>query len=492
MEDKKLALDIKVSILLDDIKEGQKLSQAFKEIGIIPFFYQDLKTFWADSLESIPRLSIVDVKKMNEGSLLLKNHPLVRSEEMPLVFFYSKETAPLLLSTYDIFHMGSIQKSSRYQGVLRILLKRLNKFENLERAYSEEKIKQSRYEDKITKLIAAQEEYREIAQKKDCLQKIISSEDKWKEEKNFFDAFAKIVEEIQEIDSFSFLEIGNGQQRLVSPHGFYQKFKTVPPLWLGQSAQKGIGQNGIDLASQVAIDVLGGEIITLYVKGIFKDPEKLIFLKINDQSFFKFFPWEEFESFLGGLFSFFLLRMGTVENDGDFLSPWELLSTLDQYRFGKVQNEQSIDPDREMHLIEIDFERFLSSVMKNRKLRFYWKSFFANFSSELLLETRKNFKMVNWGVQKIYLLVPEATLDLIFNKVQKFVSNFPLWKSFDDIDIFLTEDLSPFVRMVPFSVEALIHHDFLDKDIFKKKSLETPKNTEQFWALNSRSQTMDV
>ena len=119
---------LSVALLLSDLNEVKEISAVFRKLGIIPHFYEDLKTFWTGTLERIPSLCIVDVKKMSDGEFALHDHPAVKSEKLPIVFFYTKNTEPLLVSTNDFFHLGLLKKTEHYESSLKAILKRLNHF----------------------------------------------------------------------------------------------------------------------------------------------------------------------------------------------------------------------------------------------------------------------------------------------------------------------------------------------------------------------------
>ena len=131
---------LSVALLLSDLNEVKEISTVFKKLGIIPHFYEDLKTFWTGTLDRTPSLCIVDVKKMSEGEFALHDHPLVKAEKLPLVFYYTHNTEPLLVSTFDFFHLGLLKKSEQgalpgavYDTQLRSILKRLNHLIGLEK-----------------------------------------------------------------------------------------------------------------------------------------------------------------------------------------------------------------------------------------------------------------------------------------------------------------------------------------------------------------------
>ena len=84
---------------------------------------------------------------------------------------------------------------------------------------------------------------------------------------------------IDEVDEFAFLELSFNGQKLLSPVSNNQKFRNIPSLWLGQACINGIELFAQNMATQVAIDVMGGDIVSLHVKGSEGNTDKIIFIK---------------------------------------------------------------------------------------------------------------------------------------------------------------------------------------------------------------------
>ena len=71
--------EISVALLMDDLEAAREVSQVFRIVGVIPHLFQNLEDFWKGVMDGTCSLAVVDVKAMNNGNLLLKDHPLVRS-----------------------------------------------------------------------------------------------------------------------------------------------------------------------------------------------------------------------------------------------------------------------------------------------------------------------------------------------------------------------------------------------------------------------------
>ena len=66
---------IVVAILCRNLNLAKKLSDIFKQIGVLPYICTNLEEFWEETMAETPHLSVVDVKSTSEGEYLFKNHP---------------------------------------------------------------------------------------------------------------------------------------------------------------------------------------------------------------------------------------------------------------------------------------------------------------------------------------------------------------------------------------------------------------------------------
>ncbi|MGZ3807969.1 MAG: hypothetical protein ACXVCE_07785, partial [Bacteriovorax sp.] len=254
---------LSVALLISDLNEVKEISAVFRKLGIIPHFYEDLQTFWSGTVERIPSLCIVDVKKMSEGDLVLRNHPHVQSEKLPLVFFYSNNTEPLLVSTYDFFHLGLLKKTENYEGPLRAILKRLNHFMQMEFDNQILKIEKHAQFETIEKLKLEQRTMVETDQYQSMVKRVCLELEEERGEADFFKAVEKVFQGIDEISEFAMMELSFNGQKLISPLSHVPKFRAIPSLWLGQACPHGLELFAQNMATQVAVEIMGGDLVSL-------------------------------------------------------------------------------------------------------------------------------------------------------------------------------------------------------------------------------------
>lgn len=451
---------VSVALLFSDINEVKEISAVFRKLGIIPHFYEDLKTFWSGTLERIPSLCIVDVKKMSEGDLVLRNHPYIESEKLPIVFFYSKNTEPLLVSTNDFFHLGLLKKTEHYEAPLRAILKRLNHFMKIEAEnhfLKNEKIKQHEIIEKLkieNLTIAETDQYQSMV-KSVCLQL-----EELRGESDFFKAVEKVFQGIDEIAEFAMMELSFNGQKLLSPISHVQKFRTIPSLWLGQACPQGIELFAQNMATQVAVEVMGGDLVSLLIKGNLARPDKIMFVKAKNELFYNQFDWNMLEAYLNGFYASFRNKLDSEPAPSKkFTSSFEAMSFLDQFLFGSNINaseEVKLSKKLDYRLIDLDLSSLVDLVLKKSSNRFFWSKFEREFINRLEIQSRVDFRVFDYGVNHLGFLVMAADLDAFFDELKDFSAKFSYWKYFEESDGVLSQIVKPKVTMIPLSAYAYL------------------------------------
>lgn len=485
---------LSVALLLSDLNEVKEISAVFKKLGIIPHFYEDLKTFFSGTMERIPSLCIVDVKKMSEGDFILRNHPAVLSEKLPLIFFYTKNTEPLLVSTNDFFHLGFLLKSKDYESPLRTILKRLNHFMQLElenRTLKNDKhslaetIEKLKYE----KLAMQQTDQYQSMVKTVCLKLEASAG-----ESDFFKALEKVFQGIDEISEFALMELSFNGQKLISPISHVQKFRAIPSLWLGQACPNGIELFAQNMATQVAVDVMGGDLVSLLIKGNRARPDKIVFIKACNELFYNNFDWNMLEAYINGFYARFKNKIDSEPSvEKKFPSSFQAMSFLDQFLFGnnplEGDDKKSVS-QLDYRLVDVDLTHLMEVILKKPSNRFFWGQFEKEFINKLEIQTRTDFRVFEYGVNHLAFLVTARQLDSFFSELKDFAARFSYWKYFSESDGVLSEMITPKVSMVPLSAFAylkacqnasLAMHARLNELNSNKEALAKLKTKELIW-----------
>jgi hypothetical protein len=473
---------VSVALLLSDLNEVKEISSVFKKLGVIPHFYEDLKTFWSGTLERLPTLCIVDVKKMSEGDLVLRDHPFVMAEEMPLLFYYTQNTEPLLVSTHHFYHLGTLKQSANYEGPLKAILKRLNKVSALEQHYHMLKVTATAQKEQIERLEHALIEEEKTDNYQSMVKSVCMEFEKLRFEADFFKSLEKVFQGIDEIDEFSFLELSFNGQKLISPMSYVQKFRNIPSLWLGQACLNGIELFAQNMATQVAIDIMGGDLVSLLIRGTGAKPDKIIFIKAKNETFFNNFDWNMLEAYLNGFYATFQNKLtSSIANDKKFVSPFEAMTFLDQFLFGKVAGD--------MRLVDLDLSTLLQVVLKKGANRFFWNRFATEFINKLEIQSRIEFRFFDFGVTNIGFIVAAQDLDAFFDELKEFSSRFQYWKYFEDSEGVLSQFIQPKVSMSPLSAHAYLTKVLKSESEIKDAANKTQKRA---WSFVEPKTTLDM
>jgi hypothetical protein len=481
---------LSVALLFSDINEVKELSAVFRKLGIIPHFYEDLKTFWTGTMERIPSLCIVDVKKMSEGDLVLRNHPHIDTEKLPLIFFYTKNTEPLLVSTNDFFHLGLLKKSENYEAPLKAILKRLNHLMILEKEnknLKNESHKQAQAIEalKMEKLTMVQTDQYQSMVKSVCL-----NLEEHRSEADFFKAVEKVFQDVEEMSEFAMMELSFNGQKLISPISHVQKFRAIPSLWLGQACPAGIELFAQNMATQVAVDIMGGDLVSLLIKGTNAKPDKIMFIKAKSELFYNQFDWNMLEAYLNGFYASFKNRLDSEPSPSKkFSSSFEAMSFLDQFLFGSnLHAKESLQAGKKMdyRLVDLDLSSLVDLAMKKNGNRFFWNKFEKEFINRLEIQSRSDFRVFDFGVNHLGFLIMASDLDAFFDELKEFSAKFSYWKYFEDGEGVLSQIIKPKVTMVPLSAFAYLKstqnaQQSLSEKTADKEALAKLKTRELIW-----------
>jgi hypothetical protein len=479
---------LSVALLLSDLNDVKEVSSIFRKLGVIPHFYEDLKTFWNGTAERIPSLCIVDVKHMSDGKLALCDHPAIKAEKMPLVFFYTTNTEPLLISTFDIFSLGNLKKSEQLEGQLRSILKRVNHNIRLEKECITLRKDNFSHIEKIDRLALENQTIRQVDRFQSMVKTLCLELEELRGEKDFFKALEKVLQGVAEISEFSMMELSYNGQKLITPISHVQKFRAIPSVWLGQTCLNGIESFAQNMATQVAIDVMGGDLVSLLVKGSARHPEKVIFIKTKNEVFFNQFDWNMFEAYFNGYYISFKNKLDRdLVAEKKMISTFEAMSFLDQFLFGADPSENS-DLKKikklDYRLIDVDLSAVVELALKKGNSRFFWHKFESEFINRLGIQVRVDFKVFEFGVAHLGFLVESKNLDFFYDELKEFASKFSYWKYFEDSEGALSQFIRPSVKMIPLSAYAYIQSTFnrkLPTETLHPTSIELSKSSAVSW-----------
>jgi len=450
----------KVSLLIDDQTLSDEMAKIFLVMGVTPVQYNSLSSFWSGIVSDRPAFCLVDVMKMSEGSKVLKNHPLIQKEEIPLAFVYNGETRPLLFSTFELFHFGLVDSDLVLDGQLKNILGRVNKFILQNETIHLEKLRYEKLDEQRDQLVTSIQGLKEGRYHLTVLQRVCRDFETGAESLDFLKLMEKVFAKHDEIEEFACLQLSFNGQKLISPLTEGEKFRSIPSLWLGKTCDGGIEYFAQSMANQVAIDILGGELISLTLKGNKDLPQLIVFIKVRDEDFLDKFNWDFLESFMNGVYSMKELSQIQVKMGGGRQHPWDLFTAVDNSFFGKIPGSD-MRPERDPQVIHLHFRKLIETIKEKKNIRFYWDIFYRDFLTRLEgVMNRESYQVYPLGIDKLVVLVQnkEGKSSECFEKLKKFTQQFSYWRYFEDSDTALSRTLYPSVKMIPASTYAM--HEF--------------------------------
>lgn len=453
---------LSVALLFSDLEKVHLLTSHLKKLNIVPHFYEDLKSFWTGTLEKIPSLCIVDVKKMSEGEFYLGEHPGVIAEELPLVFYYEQKHKALLLSTYNFYHLGTLCGGEDLEGQLKSLFLRLKKVWSLEKDCADLRLQSFGEKSERDLLIKKLDEKLEINRYQKMANQLFFEFEKASAHGDFFGSLSKIFQNVPEIVAFSYVELSLDGQKILSPLSDMPKYKALPFFRTQKICHEGIEELEQNISHQMAEGLLKGPFVALYLKGAGRYPDKILYIKTENADFFQEFDWNLLESFLNGLYARSELALKIIsKKDKVFESPFSIMGYLDQALYGAAE---TIDGARnatainiqEARLVEVNLSLLVDSIIKRVHNRFYWQRFERDFIQKLKVSTRVKFEAFSIDVRRMSFIVEGRQLDLFFEDLKSFSKRFSYFMYFENLEEVLTEYLTPEVSMTPISSYAYL------------------------------------
>ncbi|MBT3981459.1 MAG: hypothetical protein HOE90_08905 [Bacteriovoracaceae bacterium] len=484
-----------VALLLEDIKEAQKFNRTFRKLGILPQYFSNLGEFWKATLEEKPVLAIVDIKVMSDRNFFLGDHPHVKSESLPLVFYYKEQTKALLSSTTDIFHFGFICKEegraqlhSNYDGQVKSVLKRVNKYVDLGNDNTRLVDDLKRERNKTRLLISSGQRQRQKREIEKLQIKIIDRVEAAPSALSFFDRINYAMSSWKELDRFAYFELSDSGNKLISPKVQSSKYTMIPSLWLGEKGKNGIEYFAQNMAYQVASDLLGEEVKVIRIYGKNDLPDALLFLNI-EESVKSLFDWRVFETFLSSAFRKEYISDEYEKGHLEKSSSWNFLTVLDE-EFNENFKGKS-------QLIDIGFGQLHNLINKNQGVAFFWKSFCDDFVTGLRKGIKKPLTLSFFGVDHLAVLLEGETDHGEFEFIKKYAMDFSYWRYFEDEDTIFSEIIEADVKMVPVSARAYLSYIQKPKDAqqSRRRTFQTNDSKKIAWGsavdVNSFGDTMN-
>ncbi len=447
---------IVVAILCQNLNLAKNLSDIFKKVGVLPYVCTSLEDFWQQTLEETPHLSVVDVKSTHEKDLLFKNHPKIKTEEMPVAFVYEAESVPLLYATYEVLNLGLIDARASLTGQVKSVLKRYNRFQGWQSKALLAENYERELDRKLTRVVEKTEELKEQNFYHSLLKSLQGRLEEQKDAEDFETGVARVFSHVKEFKNFTFLELNGSGQKLISPQFHFDKYIHIPSLWLGKTCEQGIEFFAQNMASQICLELMGGELMSLLIRGKKDQPDMMIFIRVEGEEFLSQFDWESMERYLSGLYCYFDLRsLGSEKSTQGMGLSWELYQLLDEIKFGALPESRIEGGYERYSLISINFNDLFNKALGQNEMRFFWQNFYRDFINGLDTQKGVEFRPFYHSPRNTFFLVEKESLDRDLVSIKNYCTRFPFWRYFEDADVVLGASLKPEVRIVPMTAQAI-------------------------------------
>lgn len=442
---------ISVALLFQNIENVKFFSGILRGMGIVPFFYEDLKSFCKGIQDSVPDLAFIDIRMMSDGEFTLKDQRTIQEGSVNLIFYANEKTSPLLISTYGLPHIGVVHSGMFIEEQFRAVMKRFYEFRGLKEKLNLLQDETRKKEQELGSLLKNREISDQRISYRQYMSALVKDSENLKSKVDFFKAIEVFFERIQEVDEFAFLELSFNGQKLISPLSSSSKFRMIPNLWLGSQSRGGIEPFAQNMAAQIVTEAMGGDLISLTIKGNNSHPDKLIYVKSRVETFFQEFDWNLFEEFLNGIYASYLLRaQRDSATDKRQIGSFEALQLFDQGLFvggGALA---------ESELVMIDFTSLFETIKKRKATRFFFEKFFTDFTSRLEIQTRIDFNLVEISLKHWGFIVKSDRFEDFYNDLKDYAQKFQYWKYFEDAEPFLAIDIKPRIKQIPISSLAVM------------------------------------
>ncbi len=453
---------LKLGILLNDHSKILQLSQYFRAHQFMPTVYENLDMIFQQTEEDSLHCLVIDVRLMNTLTHSLIHHPLIASQKLSIIFYAPKQAGPLKTSTQEFLHLGVLTDDTPLNEQLDSCLKRFmdvhqlrehNK--NLNRQILElQNDKRHQNDDQLKKF--EENFYQNYGMN------FLKHGVELKKHNDFHKALQTFIESIPEIQEYTAFELAPNGHHILCPPNVGVKFRQINHIWLSKPEGPGFDAKLLSMTTSMATDIMGGNLISLYLNGHSNRPQKVIFIKSPIESFFNGVDWQVVEEFLNGIYLYFQMkRMDMHSQSVEKLPNLKILDLIDQNIHAEHTRQTPIVNLSKKELIVIDFTSLFELIKKKKTMRFYFENFYSDFLSRLEIDWRKPIMSMEISLKTMGFLVDSSEADLFFHRLKEFSLGFPYGKYFADDISWLIQQVTPKVRQLPLSSYGII--DFLNE-----------------------------
>lgn len=463
--------DLKVALLTDNLAVGQEISTICRLFEVYPFYYQKLSDLWQLLLTEEVDLVVVDVSKLEESGLALKDHPVLYQGKTFLGIFFDPKHKSLLGAATALPHLGYINRelslSVQLKGMLNTILQIKNLREEVIKTHQAARAMQQKMDSSESRMDKITTNLAKMIRVVDIVKKFQTRP--LSDRKSFTDLLDNFLDSWKLVKNFSIASLNESDQKIFSPMMKSSKSLSITPFWLGEPAFEGIHRLAKEAMLTQAYEMLGVDVIVLEIKGVRNFPEMILFIKVEEEKLSSIedgYHWVLLEQILNNLFkSAMISENKNLQVQEKFVTTWSAFDLLDK--------NADLSTDTGDRLVNINFKEFNIFVTAKPMQPFQWKSFMTDFLTGVQEVLNGACKISTFGTEHVMVFLPQEGIELRYQILKEFVQRFEYWLYFNPQNILIPREVLPVTQLV-----AADSYHFLRRYVFNELRNTTARSNE--------------
>ena len=180
----------------------------------------------------------MDITMASGNERGINDHPLYRSKQMNMAFYYDQKSLPLLTTPYKVDSFGyfNIQEPD-LPAQLSLILDALQAQESNKREVAKLKVELHQTQQQLHRSIDVAQNHAQESDYQKLLARIIHQIDQQCQRYDFFSALDRVFGELNFIDQYSLLELTYNGQKLVAPSTPGKEISVLPQFVVGHGSR---------------------------------------------------------------------------------------------------------------------------------------------------------------------------------------------------------------------------------------------------------------
>jgi hypothetical protein len=463
--------DLKIALLTDNLVVGQEISTICRLFEVYPFYYQKLSDLWQLLMTEEVDLVIVDIAKVEESGLALKDHPVLSQGKTFLGIFFDPKHKSMLGAATSLPHLGYVNRelslSVQLKGMLNTILHIKQLQQEIIKTNHAARLMQHKVDAVDSRMDSMTTNLSKMIRVVDIVKKFQTRP--LSNRRAFTDLLDNFLDSWKLVRNFSMVSLNESDQKLFSPTLKSPKSISVDPFWLAEPAQDGIHRLAREALLSKAYDTLGVDVIVLEIKGVRDYPEMILFIKVEEEKFTSVedgYHWILLEQILNNLFkSAMISENKNMQTQEKFIPVWSAFDILD--------HNAELSTDTGDRLVNINFKEFTLFITAKPMQPFQWKSFMTDFLTGIQESLKGACKISTFGIEHVMVFLPQEGLELRYHMLKEYVAKFEYWLYFNPQNILIPREVLPQTQLV-----AADSYHYLRRYVFNELRTPAAKSNE--------------